>query len=149
MMVHDEKSYDQMKEKSSHHSSDLYEPPSKEERNGKELESVVFLWYQMLMALWMVAFYNSATIQLALLITTNCLYLFYNLKARPQLNNINLVFTLLAVLFILLFEALYLYFLNNTSLTANQKTNTSYPFLICADVFAVLFVLWVVWRCVW
>lgn len=103
----------------------------------------------MAMALWMVVFYGQPTVQLALLITTNCIFLIYNLKVRPQLNAINVVFTVFAILIFILFEAMYLYFINNGSLTANQKTNAAFPFLVTADIFCVLFVLWALWRCVW
>jgi hypothetical protein len=101
------------------------------------------------MALWMVALYTSPIIQLCLLIITNCVFLGYHLKVRPQLNNINLIFTILAILAMVLFEGLYLYFQTHLELTATQKTNVAFPFLVTADVFCVLFALWAVWRLIW
>ena len=101
------------------------------------------------MAVWMVALYTAPKAQLALLIVTNLCLLIYQLKTRPHLNTINLLFTVLFLLFLVVLEAFYLYFLNNPTMTATQKTNTAFPLLIAADVFCVLMVLWVVWRFVW
>lgn len=107
------------------------------------------MWYQTVMALWMVALYTSPMMQLGLLIATNCIFLLYHLKVRPQLNNINLIFTILAILAMILFEGLYLYFQTHTELTATQKSNVAFPFLVAADVFCILFALWAVWRVIW
>ena len=97
----------------------------------------------------MVALYSFPMAQVCLLIATNCIFLLYHLKVRPQLNNINLVFTILAILALILFEGLYLYFQTNAELTAMQKSNVAFPYLVAADVFCVLFALWAVWRVVW
>ncbi len=110
---------------------------------------MIFLWYQTAMALWMVALYNYPLAQLSLLIATNCFFLAYHLKVRPQLNVINLVFTILPILALVLFEGLYIYFQTHLELTATQKTNVAFPFLVTADVFCILFALWAVWRLIW
>lgn len=52
------------------------------------------------MAVWMVALYTSPKAQLALLIVTNFCLLIYQLKTRPHLNTINLLFTVLFLLFL-------------------------------------------------
>jgi hypothetical protein len=101
------------------------------------------------MALWMVTLYNSPNIQLFLLLATNAALLAYHLKVRPQLNVLNLIFTVLAILFLIAFEAVYLFFLNNTDLTASQKTARGHGLLIASDVFCVIFCLWALWRVVW
>ena len=101
------------------------------------------------MALWMTTLYNSPNMQLILLVGTNALLLGYHLKVRPQLNILNLIFTVLAILFMVAFEAVYLFFLNNTQLTATQKTARGHALLIASDVFCVIFCLWALWRVVW
>jgi hypothetical protein len=148
MPIHDEKSQERMREKSSVHSREVNEE-EKPERNLHQLESVFFMFYQLLMALWMVAFYALPRVQLALLIMTNLLFLCYHLRFRPQLNAINLIFTVLFLACLVALEAMFLYFLDNTSITASQKTSAAFPFLVAADVFCVLLVLWVLWRAVW
>ena len=60
----------------------------------------MFYGYQLLMAVWMVALYTSPKAQLALLMMTNLCLLVYQLKARPHLNTINLLFTVLFLLFL-------------------------------------------------
>lgn len=103
----------------------------------------------MAMGVWMVGLYSYPTPQLAMLLLTNTCFLFYNLKVRPQLSKINLIFTILAICFLMAFECIYLYFISHSTLTATQKTNIAFPFLVAADVFCVTFVLWAMWRCVW
>lgn len=105
--------------------------------------------YQMLMALWMVALYTSPKTQLVLMIITNLLLLCYNLKWRPQLNILNLIFSILFTGFLVSFEGMYIYFVNNTLMTPTRKTNAAFPFLVAADVFCILLVIWVMWRLVW
>ena len=105
--------------------------------------------YQILMAVWMTAFYTYPKAQLVLLIITNSLLLCYHLKFRPHLNFLNLIFYILSIAFLISVEAMYIYFSNNTLMTPNKKTNAAYNFLVAADIFCVLLVLWVVWRVVW
>jgi hypothetical protein len=58
----------------------------------------------------MVGLYGAVVAQLALLITTNCIFLIYLFKTRPYLNNINLFFSLLFVLTAIVLESFYIYF---------------------------------------
>lgn len=98
----------------------------------------------------MVGLYTAMLAQLALLITTNTLYLFYLLKTRPYLNKLNLLFMVLFVLATITIEAFSIYFYQNDSqLFASAKTNIAFPFVVTLCVVLILMVLWALWRVVW
>jgi len=71
------------------------------------------MFYQLLLAIWMVGLYDNPKIQLVLLIITNILHLTYNVSFKPFLNNLNLVFSILSTLIIIAFESFFIYFLDN------------------------------------
>jgi hypothetical protein len=98
----------------------------------------------------MVGLYHSPKSQLVMLIITNLLHLTYTLAFRPYLNNLNLIFSILSTLTIIVIESLIIYFEDNgKTIYANDKYNIAFPFLVAADVFCVLLILWGCWRFIW
>jgi hypothetical protein len=104
----------------------------------------------LLCSIWMTGLYNYIIPQLALLITTNTLYLIYLLKARPYVNKINLIFMILFTLTAITIEAFCIYFYQtDTSTFASQKTATAHPFVITLSAILVLLLVWSLWRLIW
>lgn len=106
--------------------------------------------YQLFIAIWMVGLYKYPKPQLIMLIVTNLLHLIYSIVFRPFLSNLNLLFSILSTLVIILIESLILYFEDNgKGMYANEKYNLAFPFLVAADVFCILLLLWGCWRFIW
>ena len=73
--------------------------------------------------MWLVCLEGEVVVQLALLLTTNALYVGYVLYFRPYINTINTLVTPLMVSTLLFIESYMLYFYkNDAELFADQKT---------------------------
>lgn len=101
------------------------------------------------MAIWLAGLSSLPSIQLILLVVTNCLHLLYTIIFRPYINKINLAMSILSTAFLIMFEALFIYFNNNVGLFATYKTNVAFSFLVAGGVFSIIFILWALWRVSW